>query len=414
MTSFTKISYSDTGSIDAFSRLRTSAPEAILSIQTQYNNATIQMESGNTGTGVAPTYNTSTRMTALAVTAGSGTSFMQSYEYCPYQPGRSQFIAMTFVMGTGVAGATADVGYFDANNGVIFRQNGVTNLQLILRTATGGSPSDANIVNQSAWNIDTLLGSGPSGITLDVTKSQILVIDLQYLGMGRVRVGFDINGVIYYVHQFLNANNLAVPYMQAATLPVGILVTATSTATTKTMYFKCATVQTEGGALVEYGYHFSTPDLAITAGSGTRTPLVSIRPKTTFNGISNRELFIVETLSFLVNGSNPVYWELVVGGAFGGQAWADVNTSYSAFEYSSTPGTFTNLTGGLVLISGYVGASTAGTATIIPIELNQSLHHPITLDRAGAVRALGTLTLLGTGLTGTAPVRSVINFKEIR
>ncbi len=63
--------------------------------------------------------------------------------------------------------------------------------------------------------------------------------------MGRVRVGFDIDGVIYYAHQFLNANNLSVPYMQSATLPIRMVVTSTSSGSTKTSYFKCATVQSE-------------------------------------------------------------------------------------------------------------------------------------------------------------------------
>ena len=38
--------------------------------------------------------------------------------------------------------------------------------------------------------------------------------------MGRVRCGFDVAGVIYYAHEFLNANVLAVPYMQTASLPI--------------------------------------------------------------------------------------------------------------------------------------------------------------------------------------------------
>ena len=166
-----------------------------------------------------------------------------------------------------MAGAIVDFGYHDDKNGVILRQNGTTNLQLILRTSTGGSVSDANIVAQSSWNLDKMDGTGVSGKTLDITKALILVIDLQFLGMGRVRVGFDIDGSIFYVHQFLNANNLAVPYMQSATLPVGMLVTASSSGGTKTSYFKCATVQSEGGSLEQFGYPFSTPETTSTAGS---------------------------------------------------------------------------------------------------------------------------------------------------
>ncbi len=415
MSYFTQISYSDTGSLDAFSRLRTSSPQKLFSTQLQYNLGGLQMESGATGTGVAPAYDANTRMATLSATAGSGTSFMQSFQYFPYQPGRSQFIATTFVLGTAVASTTTDVGYFDASNGIILRQNGTTNYQLILRTSTGGSVSNANIVAQSAWNIDTLLnGTGPSGKTIDFTKAQIMVIDLQFLGMGRVRVGFDIDGVIYYVHQFLNANNLAVPYMQTASLPVGMVVTASSSATTKTAYFKCATVQSEGGGDEETGFKFATPETTATAGNGTRVPLISIRPKTTFNGITNRELFKLHSVNTLVTGNSTVLFELVLGGTYGGQAWSDVNGTYSAFEYTSTPGTFTNLTGGVVIASWY-GTANNGSLSVITQDFeDNSINYPISLDRAGAVRALGTLTLLATGITATSACRATVEFVEVR
>lgn len=420
MSYFSQISYSDTGSLDAFSRLRTSGPEDLLSVQCQYDAEPLQLEGGATGTGVAPTHNADTRMVALSATAGSGTSFLQSYQYSPYQPGRSQYIATTFVLGAGVAGATVDVGYFDANNGVILRQNGTTNYQLILRTSTGGSVSDTNIVAQSAWNIDTMLsGTGPSGKTIDFTKAQIMIIDLQFLGMGRVRVGFDIDGVLYYVHEFLNANNLTLPYMQIATLPIGMLITATSTADTKTAYFKCATVQSEGGNLSLIGNSFSTPETTATAGNGTRVPLVAIRPKTTFNSLTNRTLFELTKLNILATGADPIFWELVVGGNYSGQTYADVNSTYSAFEYTSVPGTYTNLTGGIVIASGYVGgAGSGGTSrpqvTVIDIPALLSRKYPIALNRAGAVRSLGTLTLLVTGIGATVVCRGSMNFKEIR
>jgi hypothetical protein len=412
MTTFNKVGLSDTGALDAFSRLRTSNPQLLFATQSQYNTAGLQMEIGATGTGVTPAHSASTRMVALSVTAGTGTSYTQSYQYSPYEPGRSQFIAMTSVIGAGVANTTVDIGYFDANNGVIFRQNGTTNLQFILRTSTSGSVSDANIVAQSSWNIDKLDGTGASGITLDITKSQILIIDLQFLSMGRVRVGFDINGIIYYAHEFLNANNLTVPYMQTASLPVQMLVTATSSGSTKTAYFKCAAVTSEGGSGVgDLGFHFATGEATVTAASGARTHLVSIRPKTTFNGLINRELFNFEELDMLVTGANHIYWEIVLGAAFSvNPTYTDVNTNNSAFEYG-TGGTFSNLTNGIVIASGYL-SSTASLKETIASKVAQ--RYPITLDRSGAVRAMGTLSVLVSGIGGNSAVRGSINFSEIR
>lgn len=415
MSLFTEIGFSDTGAKDAFGRLRVAQPDTLGAVQQQYDSAPLQLETGNTGTGVAPSHGANNRMTALSATAGSGTSFIQSYHYFPYEPGKSQFIAITGVLGAAVANAVVDVGYFDASNGVIYRQNGTSGLQFILRSSISGSVSDANAANQSAWNLDKLDGTGASGYNLDVTKSFILIIDLQFLSMGRVRIGFDIDGVIYYAHEFKNANVLDVPYMQTATLPFGMLLTATSTATTKSCYFKCAVVMSEGGAISSTGYHGATPEISVTAGNATRTPLISIRPKTTFNGITNRSLFIPESLDMFVTGNMDIKWEMVIGGAYSGQAWSDIDATYSAFEYSSTPGTFTNLTGGKVIASGYMsrqGGSNNGDPVSIPML--QALKHPITLNRAGAVRALGTLTILVQGLSATSAMRGCVNFIEIR
>jgi hypothetical protein len=414
MSYFTQISYSDSGSLDAFSRLRVSTPDTMFSVQCQYAAAAVQMEPFASGTGVTPAHNANTRMTALTCTAGTGVSAFQSYQYTPYAPGKSHFIAVTGVLGTGVAGQVVDVGYFDSLNGVIYRQNGASGLQLILRTSTSGSVSDANIVDQSAWNIDKMDGTGASGITLDVTKAFILIIDLQFLGMGRVRVGLDINGVLYYVHQFLNANNLAVPYMQSATLPVQMLVTSTASAAPKTAYFKCASVISEGGTLQDYGYAMSTGSASVTAASGTRTHLLSIRPRTTYNSLPNRELFILNNMNLIVIGANEIFWEVVVGAAFTvAPTFANINTTYSAFE-SGTGGTFSNLTTGSVLFSGYAGASNANNLVSREFDPKLSLHNPIALNRAGAVRAMGTLSLLVTGIGGTSACQGSLNFTEVR
>lgn len=67
-----------------------------------------------------------------------------------------------------------------------------------------------NAVLQANWNIDKLDGNGPSGVIMtltDIVTSVItIVIDQQWMGAGRTRVGFNINGSIYYVHQFLHNN----------------------------------------------------------------------------------------------------------------------------------------------------------------------------------------------------------------
>lgn len=413
----TQVKFADSPSQDAFSRLRVSNPETLFAVQSQYNTNPRQMESGATGTGVAPAHDANTRMMALACTAGSGTSFTQSYQYIPYQPGKSQLVKITGVLGAAVAGAICDVGYFDAANGIFLRQNGTSGLQVVRRTSTTGSVGN-NAVNQADWNIDKMDGTGASGINLVATNCFILIIDLQFLGMGRVRIGFDVDGLIYYAHEFLNANVLAVPYMQTGTLPVQMLVTSTATATTKTAHFKCAAVESEGGINDADAFTVSTPEAVETAASGARTHLLSLRPKTTFNSITNRQDLSLVRLNLIATGANPVYWELCVGATMAASTWADVNTTSSGAEYTSVRGAFTNLTNGIVIVSGYISGAGGGTSpptvTVIDIASIITRKYPISLDRAGAVRDLGTLTLLVTGIGGASATRGSIVFKEVR
>lgn len=403
---------SDNPGIDAFGHLRVSLPEALVAIISQYDNDPLELENGNTGVGVTPAHQPTTRMVRLSAGAGTGTSFCQTYVYWSYQPGRSQRIDMTGRFGVPVAGATMDYGYFDSENGLFLRQNGISGLQIVQRSKTSGSVVNTP-VDQTDWNLDKLDGLGPSGLTLDPTKVFLFITDLEFLGMGRVRLGFNIGGLVVYVHEFLHTNVSDVPYMQTATLPIQILLTTTSAAASSEMFFKGALVSSEGGLLKELGLTFATPERTITAASGARTHLLSVRPKLLFNGLTNRESYITRTLELCLSqgNGNPIFWELVAGANFSPDpTWVDVNAQFSGTEIN-IDGVFLNLTGGVVLKSGYVSAGNQGqNVTSVPLDL----HHPLTLNRAGQHTSIGTLSLLVTGIGGTAATRASLNFTELR
>lgn len=388
----------DSANLDAFSRVRVSQPQGLFSVQQQYDLSPLIMESGATGTGTAPVHNANTRMADLVVGAGTGVSFTQSYDYIPYQAGKSQLAFVTGLLGTGTAGCIKDIGLFDAANGIFLRQNGVSGLQVVRRTSTPGSVVD-NTVDQASWNLNTLA-------TLDATKVFILVIDAQFLAMGRVRIGFDIDGVITYVHEFLAANVLTTPYMQTLTLPVAMVMSTTSAA--GACSFKCASVSSEGGLENPNAYTFATAEQTVTAASGVRTHILSFRPATTFKSKTTRSRFQIESIELLA-GANPILWELCIGSTFSaGPTFGAVNAE-SAAEQSTAVGTLTAAT--TVIASGYLASTNAQKGAIGKAVMSK---HPITLDRAGAVRANGTLSLVVTGIGGTSAARAVFNYSEVR
>lgn len=402
---------SSSAAADAFGRVRVGNPETIFEIQSQYGANITRMENGSSGAdAVTPAWSSSTRLVGMQVNAGAtgGTSFTQSFSYVPYQVSDGQLVVIEGLFGTGTAGAVKRFGLGDAANGIFLEQNGTAGLQINQRTSTSGVAVN-NLTTQPNWNIDKFDGTGPSGVTLDITKMFELIIDFQN-SVGRVRIGFVVNGLLYYAHAFSAANTLALPYTQSMCLPLLAEIVASPLASAATSFLKSAAVVNEGGLEIGIGRQFSVQG-SVTAVSGTRTHILSIRPLTTFGGVPNRAFFSLQSLEF-VAGANPVYYELVVGAAFTVlPTYASVNATYSAFE-AGTAGTFANLTNGIVIQSGYLTSSTGQNRTAEFRDL--SISYPISLNRAGAVRDLGTLSLLLSGIGGNSICQAAFNWSEIR
>jgi hypothetical protein len=231
---------------DAFGRLRVSNPLTIFDSKSIMSKNNLFDESTANGGTVTYTSNKSTVNLNVTEAAGS-TTIRQSKRVMSYQPGKSLLIFNTFVMNTQTTNLKQKVGLFDANNGIFFQDTG-TGYQIVRRTYTSGAAVDTE-VNQSAWNGDKLNGTGASGFTLNAATSNILFIDIEWLGVGSVRVGFVINGQLITAHTFNNANSLTTVYMQTANLPIRYEIERTGTlaAATYTLQQICSSCISEGG-----------------------------------------------------------------------------------------------------------------------------------------------------------------------
>ena len=244
------VDLADSWHADAFGRLRVSDIYSVFDSKLIYDLQPSWWEDTVSGAGAAVTYNaarSSATLTTGATTAANKAE-RQTRRYFQYVPGKSLVVFLTGVIGNGVTNCRKRWGYFDSNNGVFFQQDGDT-ISVVRRSDVGsvGTPTEDE-VEQAAWNIDPLDGTGPSGIELDLTQANIFVIDLQWLGVGRVRMSVDIDGEIVPCHEFLNANALTSIYMRAADLPVRYSITNTGTATgTGSMEVICTSVAQEGG-----------------------------------------------------------------------------------------------------------------------------------------------------------------------
>lgn len=409
MTYFPKttVEAADSASIDAFSRWRTSNPVSLFDSSFQWDlNPLLFATSTASSASIShyPNYS-SAQMTVVASTGSN--AILMTKQFFRYQPGKSQLVFITQVPGVATAGVRKRIGYFGDNDGIFLEQNGNTDLAIVRRTSTSGASADTR-VTQANWNIDTMNGSGASGINLDMSKATILVIDLQWLGMGRVRVGFDVDGSLYYAHEFLNANNLTSPYMKTANLPVRWEMYNTTGASAATMYATCCSVNSEGGFETERGYTFATASPTdITVANGSRTLLFSTRVASAFNGISPGGIYVIPDQVTFYTGASPILVEVIYSGAASGGTWSSVNSAVSTMEVNHTA---VWASGGIVVDAYVLPGSTVQSKTGGTRDVGARL--PVVRDPLTGEPYL--YNIVATGLGGTSACRAALSWKEIR
>ena len=352
---------------DAFGRLRVSNPTTLFDSKQLFDNQPNFWDDQEvSGSGTSSSHSANTASTTLAVTADTaGKRVRQTYMRFNYQPGKSLLFFITGTLGTGGgAGITRSMGYFDDENG-IFLSDIEGTVNICKRSYITGSAVDTN-VPQADWNLDTLDGSGDlrnrSKYTLDSTKSQIVFCDLEWLGVGRVRCGFVIDGSLVYCHEFAHSNEVAGVYMSTPNLPMRYEIENDGTGVESELEAICSSVISEGG-LQNNGIVFSanTGSGDIDANVvGTSYALLGLRLKSTHLGTTIKML--VE--SVLATTSDDFLWEArwnpTVAGTFTYNDVANSSVQIATGDTTNNPSTNT-VTGGQIIRSGYVEGSTAAS-----------------------------------------------------
>jgi hypothetical protein len=311
------------------------------------------------------------------------------------------------VFGEGQVGTTKLIGYGDDENGLFFGQdNG--ELFVLLRSKSSGAVDDTRKVYQSDWNLDSMDGTGPRGHVLDVTKAQIFTIDFQWLAVGRVRFGLVLDGCLCYVHEFQNANIVTRAYMTSANLPVRYEIANTAAvASASSLKQICCEVESENGQLDLLPIPFGgvVTDYAVPQGYSNRSVIFAARPRTTFQGLTNRAKFVPKSFTLLAGGGR-VYAELLYNPTVTG-TWTDVDTTHSIMQQALDVGT--NFSGGIVAnTSVSAGSNQVGNALHIPLTKRL----PYGLDIDGANPTVLAMAVWTEDTTVTADI--AFEWEEIR
>lgn len=374
--------------LDAFGRLRVSEPVTLFDSQSRYSPDTHFDTS--TATGGATTYLPNESSVSLDVTSSSGSSVVrQTYRVFPYQPGKSLLVLATFVMDAAVVtNLTQRVGYYSTENGVFFQKvDGV--LSFVLRSFVTGVTSDARTVPQSAWNGDKLDGTGPSGITLDASKAQILFMDFEWLGVGSVRCGFVIDGKYFIAHTFHNANQITSVYMTTATLPIRYEIFTTGvTSGAASMKQICSSVVSEGGYQQVISESIASRPAVRTSIGASYVPLVSIKLASDRLGA-----VVIPSRTIGAGVSNDLFSLTLVKNATLTGASYDT-TTFPSVDFDVTA---TAMLGGTIVSEEYmVGSPNRATAIDSPTGYNFDLQLGASLSGVSDVYTVAVKMVNGT------------------
>lgn len=395
------IAVQDTPSIDAFGRWRVSNPETLFDSKNIFDDRGISDNQENqplfwsnqetSGSGSSTQYrvNESSQRISVAATTAA-TRVRQTKQSFNYQSGKSQLIMVTFNMCSHDSGVTKRAGLFNGNDGLFVEIDG-DGAYLTRRTSTSGSAVD-NQVAQASWNIDPLDGTGTSGITLDFTKTQILFFDFEWLGVGRVRMGFVVDGMVYYAHEFLNSNNLTVVYMQTPNLPIRYEISNDGTGVASNLDCICSTVISEGGSQDRGVDRYASTATHVDANdAGTTYAIIGLRLKSHYIGAVIK---VLQTEVIEVAGSKNLEWSLIINPTVAGTfSYGDVDNSAVQVAYGATANTVTN---GTYVDGGFFASGNGRAGGTTQSEVSNALY--IGADASGNV---DTIVLCAKPLTGS-------------
>lgn len=332
----------DSGAVDAFGRQRVSQPFTLFdSVLRHSKNAGLWNETISGGTSVHLPNESSVLMT---VTASGHSVLRRTRKRFPYQPGKGLNVLQSFAGSTPQAELIQEVGLYDNNNGIMLRASGTT-VQFVIRSSTTGSPEET-VVNQNEWNID-------AAQWLNFSKTNIFTTDLEWLGVGRVRCGFVLDGEYYYCHEFNHANALDTVYMTTAILPLSYAVRAVATVS-GSMKQICSNVASEGGYEPAGAIYIAGRGASNFASISSETMVAAIRMTSgrTDNLILPSQ--VDASLGGKQNDNVVAQWRMRLNPTISG-TWVDAENGRGNVQTMSS-GTFS---GGTVINAGLVSAQGA-------------------------------------------------------
>jgi hypothetical protein len=385
-------------------RLKVSPYQTVFFNTFQYGKESDVWDESTANGGVA-THDPTGSEVDMAVTSTLNSEVIrQTIHTMRYIPSRTSTLSFSVKLNLPVAGIRKRFGLFNGSDGFYFEDDGSGDYFCCIINS-GGTPS-LQRVGRAQWNGDKLDGNGPSGITADPTKQQMVSFEYEWYGAGQVKFGWVIDGKTIIVHTFNTANVLVNAWSRTPFLPIRIEIKNTTGGQAGGPFY----IYQGSNSLVSEGQpeklgiaqNIQTAITGLDTGTAnTYRPLISIRLKATqLQGIVLPSYFQVATID-----NTNVYYRLVRNVTLTGGTWNDMPDANSFAQYNVTA---TSFTGGTTLDAGFVIGGSGGG----PIRIDKDTQFQIGRSSIGTVS--DTLTLVAAASTSNKSAIASMTWIEQR
>ena len=357
------IKYSDTSNLDAFGRLRVSNITSLLEVTHRYDKQPYIVDEVTGGT-VVSYFDSGNSQVVMSGTGANSYVIRQTFVSATYQPGKSQIFEMSFSNFQLQPSVIKRVGYFDAASGATFstnidgiflESNGITNEISFQIWKSGSLTYSSDTTN---WNSDVV-----NPTTIDWSKTQLMLCDFQWLGVGRVRFGMVFNGQTVIFDDLSGTDNLTNVYMSNSNHPIRYELRTSGG--TGSLNMICGQVSMEGSLnqlVTPIG--ITGPNSAVNLTStNVKYPFIGVKMNSGYENIS----LLVEQINILNTSNDNYYCTIEIDPPISG------TYSFSAASQNEVMKAFGNgsqtVTGNSEILACFTGeAGTSANSTFVTVD----------------------------------------------
>jgi len=344
-------------------------------------------------------------------TSSTSYAYITSKKIAKYRAGQGMTLKITPLFSTGIADNIQawGIGTIVSNalyDGYFFGYNGAT---FGIAHAVRGS---VTWTAQTSWNVDKVDGTTGTTFTFDPTKGTPCMIKYPYLGYGDIEffVQNPTDGRWLLVHVIRYANTVATTQLSNPSLQILGFTANSGNTTNKTMYSGSVGAFLSGMRVFTSSPRWSMD--SIKTGITTEKCLINIRNATTYNGIVNRGLIRLNSLT--VGASTAANQNVIIrfktGVTVGG------SPSYTAISGTTADGGVTITSGNSVASYDVAGTTVTNGVYIFSIALTTGTNAPantvIDLTPFDIYIAPAEILTISAYASGSASVGLSVNWTE--